>query len=521
MENIDVVRENISFEQLFSEGDGATVLKGEYLIPDTHPDVYKVLAVDCKPYINNKEILKDKLLVEGEIQYNVMYLAKEDESLGAHSVTYNDKFSNYIDIAGLEHNMVCEAECDVEHIYATIINERKISLDGICDIIYEVYKTDSLDLVKDIESQKNVEMKKKIETFDNMVASKEINLQGTENITIGTEKPEIDSILKCIGMIHKKDVKAVDGKITCSCFVKFSVVYRGKDTKDLYTIDEDIFMNQDEEFENPYPDISVLDSFELDKADCELDSDDLGEQRIINLSAAVKAKIKIYDKTTIEILDDAYMTDEVIGIKKDDVSLASLLGDGKSETVVKDNLYLKEEDPVPVEIINVKGKAEIVDKKIEDGKVKAEGFVKVEVIYRTDSDQYLSMITGEIPFNAAIDINNIKDNSKVVVKSALESIQAAIEANTIAIKTTVTTGAKAWGEENKNCVIDVEELDEEIPQKKASITIYTVQRDDNLWVLAKKYNTTVENIAKINEIEDENYVEEGRKLIIPGRAVIS
>ena len=36
-------------------------LKGEYLIKDSHPDVYQILGVEAKATITNKETLADKI----------------------------------------------------------------------------------------------------------------------------------------------------------------------------------------------------------------------------------------------------------------------------------------------------------------------------------------------------------------------------------------------------------------------------------------------------------------------------
>lgn len=63
------------------------------------------------------------------------------------------------------------------------------------------------------------------------------------------------------------------------------------------------------------------------------------------------------------------------------------------------------------------------------------------------------------------------------------------------------------------------EEDGDIPEKKASITIYVIGKGDTFWNLAKKYNTTVDDLIKINKIEDPEHIEEGQKLIIPGRAI--
>ena len=39
MASMDVIKENIHFQQLLKENNSNTALKDEYVIPDTHPDV--------------------------------------------------------------------------------------------------------------------------------------------------------------------------------------------------------------------------------------------------------------------------------------------------------------------------------------------------------------------------------------------------------------------------------------------------------------------------------------------------
>ena len=41
MATVELIKENIEYEQLLGENFSDTVIKGEYLIPDTHPDVEK------------------------------------------------------------------------------------------------------------------------------------------------------------------------------------------------------------------------------------------------------------------------------------------------------------------------------------------------------------------------------------------------------------------------------------------------------------------------------------------------
>jgi spore coat assembly protein SafA len=41
-----------------------------------------------------------------------------------------------------------------------------------------------------------------------------------------------------------------------------------------------------------------------------------------------------------------------------------------------------------------------------------------------------------------------------------------------------------------------------------------VQKGDSLWKIAKKYRTTVDNIAAVNELENPDLIYPGQKLLI-------
>ena len=47
-----------------------------------------------------------------------------------------------------------------------------------------------------------------------------------------------------------------------------------------------------------------------------------------------------------------------------------------------------------------------------------------------------------------------------------------------------------------------------------SMTVYQVKKGDDLWGLAKRYNTTVKDIQELNDIEMPDSLREGQKIII-------
>lgn len=64
-------------------------------------------------------------------------------------------------------------------------------------------------------------------------------------------------------------------------------------------------------------------------------------------------------------------------------------------------------------------------------------------------------------------------------------------------------------------IINDMQVEENKDNEVYSIIIYFVKPGDTLWKIAKKFRSTVENIARINEIEDENKIYPGQQLFIP------
>ena len=174
MSQIDVIKENVQYEQLLRESTGSNILKGEYLIKDSHPDVHEILGVDAKATVTNKEVLADKVMLEG-----VLYLSIDESDIERiNSVNLSEKFADYLELTGIEHKVLCDVECVVEHIQANIMNERKISVEGVRTTKWNIYQIDEFEFIKDLEGTSDIQVQKETEEINKVIGDKEIELMG-------------------------------------------------------------------------------------------------------------------------------------------------------------------------------------------------------------------------------------------------------------------------------------------------------------------------------------------------------
>lgn len=521
MSNIEVIKENVQYEQLLKESISNHILKGEYLIRDSHPDVHQILGLDVKAVISSKEVLSDKVMIEGDLNYTLLYLSKDENSeMKIYSAPFNEKFDDTLDIMNEEHKVVCDVDCKVEHIEARIMNERKVSIDGVLALNWEIYKCGEFEYVKDIDGVDDIQIKKSEEEINQAKGEKNIEMLGKSMMKATLDKPEIEDIIKCSCTLHKKQVKLSEDRVYLDCYCKVDILYKGKDTNEIVCLKDDIYLSKEEELVGVSSD--MISSTSMDIMGCEYSviADDLGENRVVNLEFLVNGNIKVFSKGKINTIKDAYCPSKNIDLEKKIYDIGIVHSTNIGESIVKDNLELNNNDVKVDEILDTIASVLIQDKEVLNDKIRVTGIVKANVLYKTISDKVeYDMVSGEIPFEGVIDVKGANPKMEAVVKASIENIDTVVEGNTVAVRANILLSAKVSYKVEKEWVTDIIENGEEIPELKASVTIYIVGKGDTLWDLAKKYHTTIDAILSLNELEDSERLNIGQKLIIPGRAI--
>ncbi|ADL52786.1 DUF3794 and LysM peptidoglycan-binding domain-containing protein [Clostridium cellulovorans] len=519
---VELVKDTIEFEKLLGENVVNLIQKEEYIVPDSHPDVKNIISVDVKPVITTEEIVQDKVYVEGVIQYSILYIADEsEERTEAFNLVYKSKFNGYVDMPGCEHDMKAVVNCFVEHMECRILNERKICLEGVLTVNALVKAIHAFDYVKGLSDTKNTQMLYYPLTVDKKIGAGDCNLIAKTQILVPIEKPQIANVVKNNVNFHKKSIKVMDGKVIIEGSANIKFLYKGKDTREFVAVEEEAMVSGEIPIDGATSDMLALSDVSIESIEYNVSDDDLGESRVIDVEVLFKGTVEIIGKDDIDIIDDAYCPDVRLNLMKKPYDLNIIFDHKYLENIVKDNIEIPGNMPKPINCLMTTGDISVVEKKIIDDKVLIEGLVKASVIYETNNENiYLASLDEELPFSCSIDIPGSRVGMDVIANLNLESIEGSIEANTIAIKSVVGADVTVKYNAHKEFIDDVSVIEGEVPKKKASVTIYTIQNGDTLWKVAKKYFTTVERLSEINDLEVNDSIKPGEKLIIEGRAII-
>ena len=85
----------------------------------------------------------------------------------------------------------------------------------------------------------------------------------------------------------------------------------------------------------------------------------------------------------------------------------------------------------------------------------------------------------------------------------------------IDIKVDLTFTAISSRNSSISIIEEIQEAEESRNKCQYSMVIYFTKPGDSLWKIAKRFGSTVEDIARVNGIEDVNNIPVGKQLFIP------
>lgn len=519
---MELIKENIEYEQLMEENSVDSILRDEFVIPDTLPDVGKVLMLDCIPRIEGVQMLDNKILIDGSCQYTVMYVNKTEEGTEIHCTDYSTRFTNNVDYKKDQEQMYCDAECFVEHMECNIVNERKVGIEGIISIKAKVFSKNEYEIVKDVDNAYDIHFYKTPMVIDKIVENMHLDLSSDAKVKVSMNKPPINKIVKFDCNLHKKNVRILDGKVKVELWSNVVILYKAlENDRDIFVLEDDVLIEKEMPMENIRESMTEMSNFQVSDMNFDVEDDDLGEKRIVNCSLMLRGNIKIMHKDEMQAIEDAYSTTIPLELNREKHTINMVQQQATNDTIVREYIEIDKNMPLPKEIIYCKGMLNISDKEILEDKINVEGVITVKVVYKTnDEEMPIYSVEEDIPFVAEIENMGVEPNMKIIADSYLEDIDCEIEGNSIAVKAVVKTTIMVSNTINKELLVDLIEGEGSVPAKKASIIIYMVQKDDSLWKIAKRYNTTIEKLLQLNDIENPENLQIGTKLIIQGRAIL-
>lgn len=503
---IDPIKENLCVNKLVANKKEIIFVEGDMIVPDSKPDILNTICTSGIVCLYKKEILDEKIRIDGGINTYIMYLSEDqDDKIRGLSTTLD--FSENLNIPNVQSGMSGTINASIKSIECKVINGRKVGIKATIELNIQIFDKQEIEIINDIQNENDIQILKENLKVNSLVGTGETKINAKDTIQIDNidNLAEILKVKICIG---DRDVKISYNKILTKAEAKINIMYLTEDNR-INTVTSKIpivgFIDIPNVTEENICDIN----YELKNI---IIKPNQTEEHSIYIEMEVEINANVYEEKQINLIQDLYNPSEIIKFDKKNIVTMTNKRQNIEQKQIKEKIML--EGLEGKKIIDVDVTPIINEKNKEDSRINYIGDVALAFIVG-DNNSNLDVKLVKIPFNYALESIENPESQNIDLDAYVESQDFIIQDEGI-VNCTLDMILSSNSYKNTNInVIDSIELEGEREKQDYSIIIYIVKKGDKLWNIAKKYGSTVDDIVRSNDIEDENKIYPGQKLFIP------
>ena len=486
----------------------------DYNVPDAKSDVKDVILGKGTIDIEDMKAVENYIRVSGKMYFRVLYVAEGSETRLA-SLEGHFPFEEmiYMEEAQEENLFVKQAEAELT---VTMIHSLKLNIKTLAELQICSEGKAGIEITTDMRADFPVYKKHRQENLLKMVLLKKDTYRIKEEITLGGTKESVGTLLWSEAVSRRLDTRLdtdaliLQGELLLFCFyeslegkldwIEQTIPYEGR--MECYGAGEDMY----HQIYASLCDVNV---------DVRMDED--GEMRLLGVEATLEARILVCEEEKLEVLEDIYSLNcRCIPDLKEERA-ERLLMQNHSKCKVTERLSLPEIKDDILQICHSSARIQVEHTEAQAEGIRIEGVLHIWFLYvKTDDARPFDVWQGMVPFSYLLESNEMAEEMNYDISSAVEQLAVGLMGNdeievkaVLAFHTFLRKPVYIHNIESVEC----EPLDMEEMEKRPGIVGYIVKAGDDLWSLAKNYNTTVEGIMKVNEMETDA-VREGDKILI-------
>ena len=505
---VEVSKENLCINKLVCEKKELVFVEEDMIVPDSKPDILNTINLNGNVCVCRKEVMDDKVKIEGNINTYIMYLpdSKEDNLRG---LTACIDFSQSIAIPGCREGMTAVTCVTIKDMECKVLNGRKINVKVGLEVNIKLYSNENVDIINQINNIEDVQILEKNFKINSLIGSGTTRIYAKETFGINAQD-ELAEILKTEVNLVESDIKLSYNKVLTKSEADVKIMYLTEDNRintvtgripvvgfiDMQDISEDNICNVDYEMKNmevrPNP----------------------SEEHTIYVEIELEAMCMAFQKKEIKIIQDLYSPTMNMDFsqRKLTTSTDKIVRNKNFTVTSKTNISdLQEGNLLDVEVRSVINK-----ERVTASKIMYEGELVLNFIFVQESNSVSSKVS-KIPFDFSVDNPTSSEQIIIDTRSMINNQKFDVRAGGD-VECNIDMEFSIEISQNTNItIIDNIEVQEnrDVNFEYDSLILYVIQPGDTLWTIAKRFRSTVDEIARMNGIENPDLIYAGNKLYIP------
>ncbi|AGK99722.1 DUF3794 and LysM peptidoglycan-binding domain-containing protein [Desulfoscipio gibsoniae] len=500
------VKETITVSQVVSENSKQTVVRGTFMIPDPKPDVDQIISIDKTASVKKTRLLPDKVVVEGTLTLQIVYVAFEKDQ-SVHHMHAQVPFTAYVDLPGALPDMDVRVDVFVEDVKLNPSSKdvRQFDVIAVLDVSAKVTETREVEVLTEVPD--NMHASYDVIHIDDVVGRESAQVIVSEEFDEPDEKPEPKKVLDVDATAMVTDARIVADKVIIDGELTLQIMYVGAvPEQSVHNMHKTIKFTDFVEVPGADPEMDVVVDAVVEDCDVEIKGDPF-----FSASCVIRLDARVTEPREVRVVTECTgNTVETV-----ELNVEHIIGEDSSQVVVRETFETPDPKPCPEKVLNVSiDEIKVTEKKIIKNKVITKGYVDVKIVYvSAKPDQAVHAMHQRLNFRTFVEIKGAVEGMDVVVKPVVEYINAeATMGCDVNIEAVIKVRVRVTETMRRSVCADVVK-DEECPV--GQVIDYTIKSGDRLFQLAQRYSTTVNRILAENPGINPNNLQVGQVIKIP------
>lgn len=509
--------ENICINEVLFKGAIEQPIELDYLLPDYCKSIFKVLKCKIIPKITGERILNGKLIVDGIAYIKVIYICEENYQICC--VTQSQIFSKSVDLKEECDDGKITAFVKCDYVNCRAVNQHRLDIRGALSIKCHVTHMKKLKVLSKANGMGVQINNQKITALDRKLTSyKEFSIREELELTYG--KTPVSQILDTNHNARLTEYKIIANKVVVKGEILMHMLYTNT-VSSPECMDYTIPISQVIDMPNVTEEYQCIANFEVISCDIDLQQDADGEYNRFVVEFSVRVRCEGNKNADTHLITDMYSTLYNLNSTNSHIKTEQLIG------TIHENCNNKTTISVPENglssIYDVSCNFNCENSKLEDGCIHICGSMHIEIL-AIDCENIPVIIekTTECTFKLN---SQYKDCSEIsfspfVTVCAVSYHMLSSKDNDNSLQVEVVTDLCVCGslfETNTYDLIDQVTVDDSCKKEKKSnavLRLYFANKDEKVWDIAKKFDTSMNSILVENTLQSEK-VERKEMLLIP------
>lgn len=501
---VETAKDKIKLSQIVGQKQEIITVDGDVIVNDVKPDVLKIINTNGTICIYKKEALNGKVKLEGCVNTYIIYLA-DDETGSIRTINTSLDFSETIEMDNCKEFMTVEDTLCIKGFETKVINSRKVHVRAFIETGLKVFSNDEIEAIVDIQNEEDIQMLNSTKCVMSLIGENTGKTVLKDTININAED-DFAEIMRVNFDVSDIETKTSYNKVLIKANANVNVMY----------------LTEDNRISNVTAKIPIMGFIDMpnitDTSECiakiklknlEIRPNNI-EEHSIYIEADLELFCRAYESKEINVIEDAYGILNNIELKRSSVRATTM------QNTVRDVFKIREvftnSELIYGRILGVNVNPIVENSEVRDGRINYTG--KLDTEFFVNNENIVNGVTESVPFEFDLINEAIKREMDFDTQINVTDQRAYNTDDGVVLEVELEVAAILQNNEELNFIQDIN-VNENTNQDLYSMVIYFVKPGDTLWKIAKQFKSRVEDIARVNEIEDPNKIYVGQQLYIP------